>query len=652
MSPRPLPRFAALAVAIALTAPGCKSRPQPPSDPAAAPADAATPTAPAVSPPSPTSAPSVDRWAAAIERNLPTLPDPALAPAQPRPTLSELDNQRFRDRVIALVRAVSAAVTAPSGDPAPIPCALPDLGPAGSRPSVRIYRDGALIGRGESAGPDLCVALKEATRRALAAIGPDRGDLGPARFAVDLVDHGYGVLEFEGRGLEMIYGLIPVRELDKDLLEARVAAGKEYLLRVIEPDRHGVHKYYYAPEDRFEDRLHTIYTASTIYTLIKLHARAPNKKLRATIRAAAEFLLSMQSDVPESSGSFYYSLDLTTGTREPRWVVGTTSKTIFTLLALDQLERDPRYRKAAIRAADWLLAMMRPDGRVRAYLRRTDDGRWLSGKKESLLYTGQTLSALSRMYAATDDTRYLDGAAQIASRLIARVEREGCYLGDDYRTPNPISSSWVVLSLFDHARARDHEPSWTAVRRCADELLERQLRDPADAYRYGRWPGSLSSSGNGWLAEVMSELYLACRARPGAPSLRASAAEGGGCDRFREAIVGSLRLIAQHTYTPESAFVAKNPAAAIGGVFWNSDDRYVRTDAVAHAMNAYLNVIDLLDRGPLVSLPEPPLAERLSPTTTQPSAPGRGAERQAPPGATASTNDGDDDGAAADGDDE
>src|SRR5690606_15219015 len=120
---------------------------------------------------------------------------------------------------------------------------------------------------------------------------------------------------------------------------------------------------------------------------------------------------------------------------------------------------------------------------------------------------------------------------------------EGCYLGDDYRAPNPISSSWVILSLLDFARASGDPTIMETVVDCADELLDRQIDDPDDVYRHGRWMASLSSSGNGWLAEVLSELYLECPKD-----------DPDGCARFHEAIIRLIRLLIQYTYSPENSF--------------------------------------------------------------------------------------------------
>jgi hypothetical protein len=569
-------------------------------------------------------------FAAAIAKNLASVPDPAVLPAAGAPPdLAGLDNAAFRDRAVAFVREVAAGG-------ASVTCTLPLVTARPLQVVVWIFHAGANV-RGQSAGTDLCVTLKEATRRAIAAAGANRARLAQARFAVELPEREYALLEYQGKGLELVQGLVSVRVLDKALLRQRLDEGKDYLLRVIDPTHGGVHKYYRAPSDSFDRTLHTIYTASTIFTLLALHARDPDERLQVPIERAAQFLLSMQSIAPgeRSHGAFHYSFDLERQAPERRFVVGTTSKTIFTLIELHAFTKDARYLDAARAAADWLLTMQRPDGRVRPLLRQKPNGTWSVSTKESMLYTGQVLSALSRLHVATRDTRYLGAAMQTARYLSSKVAAQGCYLGDDYRKPNPVSSSWVILSLFDFARASGDQQVKATALRCADELLDRQIRDPGDVYRNGRWRASLSSSGNGWLAEVLSVLYLDCKQN-----------DPSNCARYHDAIVHVIRLLMQYTYSPESSFMISDPERALGGVFWNARDRYVRTDSVCHAMNAYVYMIDHLADGVLVELPEPPLAERLglAGAAPRPLAGDRGdsePEEGAPPAGSDESDDGD-----------
>lgn len=510
-------------------------------------------------------------------------------------TLAFLDNDTFRARAVAFVRAVAA------GAPA-VPCTLPLTAPQPLWVTVSFYFEGAVLGRGTAVDPVLCTALEAATRRAVDAAGPKRGLLPQARCVVELTNRRYALVEYQGKGLELVHGLVPVRRLDRALLQTCVDAGAAYLLRVLDSAHGGAHKFYDAPRDRLEAKLYPLYTASTAYTLLALYAQSGDPGLRAPIHRAVEFVLSMQRIAPgqPDHGAFHYALDLARLECEPRFVVGTAAKSIFTLLRLYALTGAARDLHVARTAADWLLTMQRPDGAVHAELRQQPDGTWTVIDKESILYTGQVLSALSRIYRATGDSPYLAAAARIAARLRAAIDREGPYLGDDFRPPNPISSSWAILSLRDFAHAAQDPELRAFVDACADDLLARQIRDPADVDRHGRWPASLSSSGTGWLAEVFSELYLDTPHH-----------EQDRRDRLRDAIVLLLRQLAQHTYFPENSFVVKDPARAHGGLFWTARDRYVRTDAVCHAMNAHLAMLGQLPDGLLASLPEPPLTERL-----------------------------------------
>ncbi|WP_437328075.1 D-glucuronyl C5-epimerase family protein [Sorangium sp. So ce381] len=543
--------------------------------------------------------PGDDRFAAQIAANLPRVPDPVIQAPENGGAGAELDNDSFRDRAVAFVRQVAAG-----GDKVTCDLALSSKRPF--RAVVMGFQEGKQIARGEASDAGLCVALKDAARRAVAAAGGAREALAGARLVVELPDHHESMVESverPGKGVELVEGLVPVRALDKALLARRIEDGKGYLLRVIDPRHKGVHKYYHAPTDRFERELHTIYTASTALTLLKLHAYKPDERLLRLATEAAGFMMGMQSREARdrTAGGFFYAFDLERERPERRLVVGTASKSIFTLLELHGVTKDKRYLESAVLAAEWLISMQRPDGSVRSALIGQEGGTWKVQGKDSTLYTGQVLSALSRTYRATNNKKYLDAAARTADYVLARIAEKGCFLGDDYRKPNPISSSWAVQSLLDFAKAGGDQRVEQTVFRCADDLVKRQWRRPEDAYRYGRWQRSLSSSGSGWLAEVMSEVYHHCRKKG-----------TEGCDRYKDAVVAAIRLLLQYTYGPESSFVVKNPQAAAGGVFWSVRDRYVRTDSVCHAMNAYLNMIGDLGDGPLLTLPERPLAERMA----------------------------------------
>jgi len=394
-------------------------------------------------------------------------------------------------------------------------------------------------------------------------------------------------------GSKLVGEIIFLQEYDKDLLREKIAEGKAYLLRMIDPEFNGAHKYYYALEDEFEDRLHTIYTSSLIYTLFKLYDLEPVEELWEQIEKSMEYVLSMQLLDEESKrfGAFHYSFDLDKEERERKFVVGTTSKTIFTLLEMYRRTEDERYLEAAKKASDWLLTMQRDDGSMKSYA-VDRDGKWFFSTKESTLYNGQVLSALSRMYRVTNDERYLEVAEDIADFLLAKVEKDGCYIGDDYRPNNPISSSWFVMSMVDYYLATRDEDVRDIVFNCATDLVGRQHVNESDLSTYGRWKGSLSTSGAGWISEILVEVYHLCLEE-----------EGEDCEQYKDAIVKGMRWLLQNTYGDHNSGFLPNPAMAKGGLYWNPANRFVRTDAVCHGMNAYIGILPDLEEGTLVSVP-------------------------------------------------
>ncbi|NQT93900.1 MAG: terpene cyclase, partial [Lentisphaerae bacterium] len=386
---------------------------------------------------------------------------------------------------------------------------------------------------------------------------------------------------------------VPVRSLDKKTIHANLRASRDYLIRAIHPKKGGVSQFYDVMEDDFGTRLYTTFTASTAYALLSLHEMQDDPEAAEYARRATEFVLFMQNRDPEDRrfGAFHYSYDLESEEKEPWYVVGTTAKALFTLLRMFDSTGDSRYLDAATLGADWLTTMVREDGTVKPYA-KLRDGKWMFSKKTSLLYNGQVLSALSRMFESTGNTAYFEAAESIAHYHAGRVSAEGCYLGDDYRPRNPISSSWVIMSLLDFWRVNDDPRYLEAVFDCSDNLLRRRKKNPSDVLHYGRWAATYYTSGNGWISEVMADVYHLCRDE-----------KRDDCEKYKAATLGVFRWLAGFTYTEKNTDHLPNGERAIGGLIRSPNDPSVRIDSVCHALNAYIGMLDEFKEGILVTVP-------------------------------------------------
>jgi len=375
------------------------------------------------------------------------------------------------------------------------------------------------------------------------------------------------------------------RALERKLLLHNIGLATDYLLKSVHEEKGGAARLYDARNDDPGGKLHTTFTSSVVYSLLKADALLQDERISPRMDSATKFLLSMQNTDKESPrhGAFHYSYDLLRDEKQQRYAVGTAAKCIFALLQLHGARGDAVYLDSARAAGDWLMTMIRSNGSMRPYA-RLKKGRWVCARKESLLYSGQVLSALSRLCAATRDDRYLSTARDIAHRLVAKAVSEGYYPGDDYRRKNAISTSWVAMSLLDFYKVSGDTYYRDVLLACGREVLKRQKLDPEDTVNYGRWSGTQYTSGNGWISEVMIEIYGLCK-EEGIPD----------AEQYLQATVRVSRWLDRHTYTEDNTSHLKNPDRALGGLTRSPHDPSVRVDAVCHALNAYIALLDYLE---------------------------------------------------------
>ncbi len=394
---------------------------------------------------------------------------------------------------------------------------------------------------------------------------------------------------------EFIGNTLIIRHLDKKLISRKIEEGKEYLFRMIDKKENGAHKYYYAVDDTFENRLHTTYTVTLAYTLLKLYNLNGDDSLLKQALKCGDFVLFMQNKEKGTKGygAFYYSYFLDSKEKEKRFVVGTTSKSIYTLLKLYGLSGDRKYLESAEIAADWLVTIQESDGSMKPYIRYdAEKKKWVHGVKDSILYDGEVLSALSRIYLITGNKKHYQAAEKIAQHFAQKYEEAGkSYIVGETRSKNPISNSWVVMSYIDFYKASRDDYYKEVIFDLSDLILKNQKNDADNILDYGQFKGG----GNGWIIEVMAETYNFCRAE-----------NRDDCDKYKKGIVRAIRWLIQNTYSKENSSMLKNPERANGGIYWNEENRYVRTDSVAHALNGYIGIINYLEDGALISIPKNP----------------------------------------------
>ncbi len=472
--------------------------------------------------------------------------------------------------------------------------------------TVSAYHQGDKVGKGYANGRDLTSTLRQATLKAMQANGDvDSATLDNYHFKIDFDYHPsrrYSIVEFQGQGLEALGNRVTVRRVNSESIQKQINASLAYLLRQQDPQLHGFFKFYNADKDEAENLLRTTYSATALYTLIKLNALQPDPAIEARFTDIADFLLARQLKTGPHAGGFDYGYNPETDKGTCRIVVGTTSKTIYTLLLMHQIDPENTvYLDAARAAGDWLLTMIKDDGNV-IPVARCKQGNWTLKDKQSFLYTGQVLSALSRLYAVTENQSYLNGAHKIAELLLKEVAEQGPLVADDYRPANSISSSWVMMSLIDLAKVDPNPVYRKTIIDIAEMLLQRQIVSQNDLFSHGRYLDAMTTSGNGWINEVMGDWYDFC-----------SKHQLTDCQPYREAMWRTSRWLIQNAYSPHNSYDIANPGRADGGMITNFNTWTVRTDAVCHALNGMISLlrIESGNKQNLVILQEQPLREIL-----------------------------------------
>ncbi len=471
---------------------------------------------------------------------------------------------------------------------------------------VTMYYQGEIKGKGQGKNEILSLALEQATKNIFndkRAEDLTEENIEDATFLVKFLSppEQFSFIGYKGEGRESIDDLILIREISKELILEKIRQGKEFLYRMVNEEKQGFYKKYDVLNDSFEERLYTPYSASIIYTFLYIYDLEKDEEILKHIPAWGDFLLSMQNKDKEDKayGAFSYSFYLDKNEKQKRFVVGSSALSIFTLLRLYDLTNDSRYLESAKLAGDWLATMQNPDGSMKAYLEYSK-GKWVYGEKLSLLYNGQVLSSLSKLYEATNDEKYYDTAKGIAELFAEEYEKEKGYIEGEYRSKNPISNAWVVMSSIDLYKASPDERYKGIIFELSEKILANQRNNEDDLLYYGGWGGAYSSSGIGWISEVMTETYRFCQEE-----------RGEDCDKYKQAVIKAIRWLIQNTYSEENSFFLENPEKAIGGVFWNKLNKYVRTDSVCHALNGYIRIIDDLDDGLLLLVPEKSFGEIL-----------------------------------------
>jgi hypothetical protein len=106
----------------------------------------------------------------------------------------------------------------------------------------------------------------------------------------------------------------------------------------------------------------------------------------------------------------------------------TTGYIIPTLWDAFAHRADERFRKAALDAADWEIAIQLPGGATRAGYEGDPDGFWRHGPVPAAFNTGQVMQGWNRTFVETGDAKYLVAARRAAEFMVDCVDHRGVFI--------------------------------------------------------------------------------------------------------------------------------------------------------------------------------------------------------------------------------
>ncbi len=184
----------------------------------------------------------------------------------------------------------------------------------------------------------------------------------------------------------------------------------------------------------------------------------PERPIEQHLDAAVAWLLRAQAATPDDGVAHSYDL------RRRMWHASypeTTGYVIPTLIDYAEVFDTPACRTAALRMADWEIAVQLPDGGVRAGTMAAEV------VVPTIFNTGQVLFGFARAYTATREPRYAQALRRAADWLVAAQDEDGAWR----RFPSPFApgkaqvKAYNTRSAFGLVRAAQalNEPRWLAA---------------------------------------------------------------------------------------------------------------------------------------------------------------------------------------------
>ena len=358
-----------------------------------------------------------------------------------------------------------------------------------------------------------------------------------------------------------------------DLIESAHAAG-HYLRRAVRDD--GSYDYEYLPKsDRSDDDYNLLRHAGATYAMLELYHQIADDEILVAAEVALDYLLRQIEPcppLPDAVGTapVHDEANGLCAVEDDESKLGGNGLAILALLEHPHaLERQESLRVAR-GLGERVLALLREDGRFHPHKVRWSDGAAYDFVSE--YYPGEATFALTRLYRATGERRWLDAARRAASQRV-----QGRYAeGGEFTLAGLPHDHWLAYALAELAELDPDPADAPYLRRLATSIAMLQNDH------------SVAPDWDGGFYSPPRSAPTATRAEALASILAVLPAGDAAVPSAQDSLCRALAFQLRSQFGPERSFYLADPQRAFGGISRSLTDYSIRIDYPQHTSSSLL----------------------------------------------------------------
>lgn len=322
---------------------------------------------------------------------------------------------------------------------------------------------------------------------------------------------------------------------------------------------------YYPTENKYSESYNIIRHILGTYTLIDLYKYYEDPIYLEKAEKSIEFLLEYTVENKEMSYITYNG----------KTKLGSAATAILALLNYQEATGTDKYDQNIEKLANFVLYMQKDDGGYKNFYPEED----LEETFSTVLYTGESNLALTRLFEKTGDEKYLRAIENSYEWIVEYFERKHA----------PALVSWNSMALAELYELTEDERYANLAFEMTDWLIDtKQYTEESapypiyeGAFIINDIDGGLECSTAAYSEGIVATYNLA-----------ASIEDQEHMEKYKESLSSAMKFMLNMQFTEENTFYMRYPENAIGGFRASPYNHKIRIDFTSHSIEALLGIIE------------------------------------------------------------